>query len=51
MIISIIPDLHGQVFESAEISGNSYCYCCSEKNEGKNILKYSARRMVNIPIT
>jgi hypothetical protein len=35
MVISLIPSLHGQVFESVGISGNSYSYCWSEKMKKK----------------
>jgi hypothetical protein len=30
MVLLFIPDLYGQVFESAGILGNSYCYCWSD---------------------
>jgi hypothetical protein len=33
MVILFIASLNGQVFESAKILGNSFCYCRSEKNK------------------
>jgi hypothetical protein len=35
MVISLIPHLHGHVFESARVSGNFYLNCWNEKMKGK----------------
>jgi hypothetical protein len=35
IILLFIASLNGHVFESAEILGNSFCYCRSEKPRNK----------------
>jgi hypothetical protein len=44
MVISLIPHLHGRVFESARVSGIFYLNCWNEKMKGKEKKKKKSPR-------
>jgi hypothetical protein len=47
MVISLIPHLHGHIFEGARVSGNFYLNCWNEKLKGKEKTKTKIAKKKN----